>query len=412
MATRVVVTGIGMVTCLGNDTPTSWANILAGRSGIAHITNFDTTNHKVTIAGEVRGLDASKYMDKKEQRRNDIVVQYAVVATMEALAQSGLDVRAHADDVGVLIGSGVGGLQSMHEQFEILFSKGPDRISPFFIYQQIPDAATGYVAIVTGARGPNFAIVSACATSANSIGEAYEMIRRGDARAMIAGGCEQAITPIGIASFANMQALSRHNDEPERASRPFDAQRDGFVMGAGAGILILEDLELARERGAQILGEVIGYGASDDAYHITEPAPGGAGLQLAFRRTLAKAGIKPTDVEYINAHGTSTAFNDRAETEAIKHFFGDHAYRLAISSTKSMIGHTLGAAGGIEAAVTLLALREGILPPTINLEHPDPECDLDYVPNVARKANITIALSNNSGFGGHNAVLALKKWEE
>ncbi len=410
MATRVVVTGIGLVTCLGNDTASTWANILAGKSGIKPIASFDTTAHKVTIAGEVRGLDVTRYMDRKEQRRNDIVVTFAVKAAMEALDQSGLDVRAHQDDVGVIIGSGVGGLQSMHEQFEILFSKGPDRISPFFIYQQIPDAATGYVAIMTGARGPNYAIVSACASAANSIGEAYEIIRRGDARAMIAGGAEHAITPIGIASFANMQALSRRNAEPELASRPFDAERDGFVMGEGAGILILEDLELAQARGATILGEITGYGASADAYHITEPAPGGIGLQLAIRRAMEKSGMKPTDVQYINAHGTSTPLNDRTETAAIKAYFGDHAYRLAMSSTKSMIGHTLGAAGGIEAAVTLLALREGILPPTINLEHPDPDCDLDYVPNVARKASIDFALSNNMGFGGHNAVLALRKY--
>ncbi len=410
MATRVVVTGIGLVTCLGNDTASTWTNILAGKSGIRPIASFDTTAHKVTIAGEVRGLDVTRYMDRKEQRRNDIVVTFAVKAAMEALDQSGLDVRAHQDDVGVIIGSGVGGLQSMHEQFEILFSKGPDRISPFFIYQQIPDAATGYVAIMTGARGPNYAIVSACASAANSIGEAYEIIRRGDARAMIAGGAEHAITPIGIASFANMQALSRRNAEPELASRPFDAERDGFVMGEGAGVLILEDLELAQARGATILGEITGYGASADAYHITEPAPGGIGLQLAIRRAMEKSGMKPTDVQYINAHGTSTPLNDRTETAAIKSYFGDHAYRLAMSSTKSMIGHTLGAAGGIEAAVTLLALREGILPPTINLEHPDPDCDLDYVPNVARKASIDFALSNNMGFGGHNAVLAMRKY--
>jgi len=412
MATRVVVTGIGMVTSVGNDTATSWAALRAGTSGIRHIEHFDVTDQEVTIAGEVRNLDVIRYMDRKEQRRNDRVVAYSVVATMEALAQSGLDVRAHSDDVGVIIGSGIGGLESHEAQHHILFEKGPDRISPFYITQTIVDAPSGYVSILTGAGGPNFATVSACATSANAIGESYEIIRRGDARAMIAGGTECSITAIGIASFNNMKALSRHNDEPSKASRPFDALRDGFVMGEGAGILILEDYEFAQARGATILGEVVGYGASADAYHITEPIPGGTGLQRAMRRAIEKAGVSLTDVDYINAHGTSTPFNDRVETAAIKGLFGDHAYKVAISSTKSMVGHTLGAAGGIEAAVSILALRDGILPPTINLENADPECDLDYIPNVARKSNAKIALSNSMGFGGHNASLAFRKWEE
>jgi 3-oxoacyl-[acyl-carrier-protein] synthase II len=411
MATRVVVTGIGLVTSVGNDTATTWAALCAGQSGIRRIEHFDLTGQEVTIAGEVRDLDVSRYMDRKEQRRNDRIMGYAVCATMEALQQSGLDVHANTNDVGVVIGSGIGGLESCHEQFKVLFDKGPDRISPFFITQDIVDIISGYVAIMTGAGGPNFATVSACATSANAIGESFEIIRRGDARAMITGGAECSITPIGIASFNNMHALSRRNDDPPGASRPFDAERDGFVMGEGASILILEDLEFAQQRGATIYGEIVGYGATADAFHITEPAPGGTGLQRAMRRAIEKAGAKLTDVDYINAHGTATPFNDRTETEAIKQLFGDHAYRLAISSTKSMIGHTLGAAGGIESAVTLLSLREGILTPTINLQHPDPDCDLDYVPNVARKASITFALSNSMGFGGHNASLAFRRWE-
>ncbi len=411
MVTRVVVTGIGLVTSVGNDTASTWAALCAGKSGIKRIEHFDTTGQDVFIAGEVRDLDVSRYMDKKEQRRNDRIVGYGVCAAMEALQQSGLDVRANSDDVGVIIGSGIGGLESCHEQFRVLFEKGPDRISPFFITQDIVDILSGYVAIMTGAGGPNFATVSACATSANAIGESFEIIRRGDARAMIAGGAECSITPIGIAAFNNMRALSRRNDDPEGASRPFDVTRDGFVMGEGAGILILEDLEFARERGAPIYSEIVGYGATADAFHITEPAPGGTGLQRAMRRAVEKSGLKLSDVEYINAHGTATPFNDRTETAAIKSLFGDHAYQMAISSTKSMIGHTLGAAGGIESAVTMLSLREGLLTPTINLHNPDPDCDLDYVPNTARRADITFALSNSMGFGGHNASLAFRKWE-
>jgi len=411
MATRVVVTGIGLVTSVGNDVATSWKALCAGESGIKRIEQFDLAGQEVTFAGEVRDLDVSQYMDRKEMRRNDRVVQYVVAATMEALQQSGLDVRANAEDTGVIIGSGVGGLESHHVQFRTLFEKGPDRISPFYITQTIVDILAGYVAIMTGASGPNYATVSACSTSAHAIGESFETIRRGDAVAMITGGAECPITPIGIASFNNMGALSKRNDEPDKASRPFDATRDGFVMGAGSGVLILEDLEFAQARGAKILGEVVGYGATADAYHITEPAPRGYGLQRAMRRAVEKAGMKLADVDYINAHGTSTPYNDRTETAAIKELFGDHAYKMAISSTKSMIGHTLGAAGGVEAAITLLALQDAVLPPTINLEHPDPDCDLDYVPNVARKADIHFALSNSMGFGGHNACLALKKWE-
>jgi 3-oxoacyl-[acyl-carrier-protein] synthase II len=411
MATRVVVTGIGLVTSVGNDTQSTWQALLAGQSGIRRIEHFDLAGQTVTIAGEVRDFDATAFMPRKEQRRNDIVTHFAVAASKMALEQAGLDVLAHGDDVGVIIGSGVGGLDTDHDQFRTLFEKGPDRISPFFISMDIPDGPAGVVSIMTGAGGPNYCTVSACATGANAIGESYETIRRGDAKAMITGGAEHAITPIGIASFNNMHALSRRNDDPTRASRPFDAERDGFVMGEGAGILILEDLEFAQARGATILGEVVGYGSTADAYHITEPIPNGTGLQRAMRRAVEKAGAKLTDVDYINAHGTSTPFNDRTETAAIKQLFGEHAYKMAISSTKSMIGHTLGAAGGIEAAVTLMSLQEGLLTPTINQEHPDPECDLDYVPNEARKANIRLALSNSMGFGGHNVSLAFRKWE-
>jgi 3-oxoacyl-[acyl-carrier-protein] synthase II len=313
------------------------------------------------------------------------------------------------DDVGVVIGSGSGGLTTLDNQFRVLFERGPDRVSPFFITMMVADMAAGNVSMMLGARGPNFATVSACATGANAIGESFEIIRRGDARAMIAGGCEAGSTPMTLAAFTSMHALSRRNDEPQRASRPFDAERDGFVIGEGAGIVVLEDLELARERGAHVYAEILGYASTSDAHHITEPAPGGAGLARALRRALMKANVKPEQVDYINAHGTSTMYNDRDETAAIKSVFGPHAYKLAVSSTKSMTGHLMGAAGGVEIAVTALALHDGILPPTINYEHPDPACDLDYVPNTARRADIKIALSNSMGFGGHNAVVVLGK---
>ena len=317
-----------------------------------------------------------------------------------------------ADDVGVYIGSGIGGLTTLHEQFKTLFEKGPERISPFLINMMIIDGAPGMVSIITGAKGPNWAAVSACATSANTVGEAWETIRRGDAKAMIAGGAEKSMTPIAMAAFDNMHALSRRNNDPQGASRPFDATRDGFVMGEGAGILILEDLDFARARGAKILAELVGYGSTADAYHVTEPAPGGEGLVRAMRRALQKADLRPDQIDYINAHGTSTPFNDRTETQAIKTYFGDHAYQLAISSTKSMTGHMLGAAGAAEAVICVLAIQTGILPPTINLRHPDPQCDLDYVPNEARRRPIDVAMSNSMGFGGHNTCLIFKRYEE
>ena len=411
MSRRVVVTGIGMVTPVGNDTPSTWQALSEGRSGAGPIAAFDASDQDVRIAAEVKGFDPTQYMDRKEIRRNDQFVHYAVAATKQALADAELAItEENRDDVGVIIGSGIGGLQSCHEQFKILFDRGPDRVSPFFITQFITDIAAGYIAIQTGARGPNFATVSACATSSNAIGEAAEMIRRGDAVAMIAGGSEAGITPMGVAAFANMHALSRRNDDPTHASRPFDAERDGFLIAEGAGILILEDEGYARKRGARIYAELAGYASTADAHHITEPAPEGAGLARAMRRALAKAGVPLADIGYINAHGTSTVYNDRNETAAVKEVFGDHAKKLAMSSTKSMIGHTLGAAGGIEAGVTVLSLHHGVLTPTINYENRDPDCDLDYVPNEARETKVQAALSNSMGFGGHNAVLVFKRY--
>jgi 3-oxoacyl-[acyl-carrier-protein] synthase II len=411
--TRVVVTGLGLITSLGNDLATSWEALCQGKSGVAEITGYDTSKHRVHFGAEIKNFDPALYMDRKEVRRNDPYEQLAIATAKQALAQSGLQITGeNADDIGVYIGSGIGGLVTMHDQFKVLHEKGPDRISPFFINMMIIDGAPGIVSILTGAKGPNWAAVSACATSGNTVGEAWETIRRGDARAMIAGGSETGITPISMAAFDNMHTLSRRNDDPQGASRPFDATRDGFVMGEGAGMLILEDLDFARARGATILAELVGYASTGDAHHITEPAPGGAGLIRALRRALQKAGLRPDQVDYLNAHGTSTPFNDRMETQAIKTCFGDHAYRLAISSTKSMTGHTLGAAGAVEAVICIMAIQTGILPPTINLHHPDPECDLDYVPNEARHATVNVAMSNSMGFGGHNTCLIFKRYEE
>jgi len=411
MGKRVVITGMGMVTAVGNDTPTTWQALCEGRSGVGPITNFDASAMTTRIAAEVRGFDPAAYMDRKEVRRNDRFVHYAMGAAKQALSDAGFAItEENADDVGVIIGSGIGGLQTCHDQFRVLFEKGPDRVSPFFITMFITDIAAGFVSLTLGARGPNFATVSACATGANAIGEAAEMIRRGDAVAMLAGGAEAGITPIGIAAFSSMKALSRRNDDPEHASRPFDAERDGFVMGEGAGILLLEDEEHARQRGARIYAELAGYASTADAYHITEPAPGGEGLARAIKRALAKSELNPADVQYINAHGTATSLNDSHETEAIKSVFGADAKNVAISSTKSMIGHTLGAAGGIETAVTALTIYHGVITPTTNLTHPDPVCDLDYTPLVAREARVNAAISNSMGFGGHNAVVALKRY--
>jgi 3-oxoacyl-[acyl-carrier-protein] synthase II len=410
---RVVVTGLGLVTSLGNDLASSWEKLCQGQSGISEITAYDSSQHRVHIAGQVRDFDPSLYMDRKEARRNDPYEQLAIATSKQALAQAKLQITDDfADDVGVYIGSGIGGLVTQHEQFRILHDKGPDRISPFFINMMIIDGAPGIVSVMTGARGPNWAAVSACATSGNTIGEAWETIRRGDAKVMIAGGSEKAVTPIAMAAFDNMKALSRRNDDPQGASRPFDATRDGFVMGEGSAILILEELEFAQARGANILAELVGYGCTSDAYHITEPVPGGNGLARAMKIALRKAGLTPKQVNYINAHGTSTGPNDRTETAAIKSVFGEAAYQVAISSTKSMMGHTLGAAGAIEAVISIQSIRNNIIPPTINLHHSDPECDLDYVPNEARHATVNIAMSNVMGFGGHNTCLIFKRYEE
>ncbi|GCE26285.1 3-oxoacyl-[acyl-carrier-protein] synthase 2 [Dictyobacter alpinus] len=410
---RVVVTGLGLVTSLGNDLASSWEALVQGKSGIGEITAYDTSKHRVHFGGEIKNFDAAQYMDRKELRRNDPYEQLAIATTKQALAHAKLEITSDfADDVGVYIGSGIGGLVTLHDQFKVLHEKGPDRISPFFINMMIIDGAPGIVSIMTGAKGPNWAAVSACATSGNTIGEAWETIRRGDARVMIAGGSEKAITPIAMAAFDNMHALSRHNENYQEASRPFDAERDGFVMGEGSAILILEDLEFAKARGATILAELVGYGSTGDASHVTAPAPGGEGLVRAMRRALQKAGLTPEQVDYINAHGTGTEFNDSTETQAIKTLFGEHAYRVAISSTKSMTGHTLGAAGAVEAVISIQSILNGVIPPTINLHHPDPACDLDYVPNEARHATVNIAMSNSMGFGGHNTSLVFKRYEE
>ncbi|MEO8972267.1 MAG: beta-ketoacyl-ACP synthase II [Ktedonobacteraceae bacterium] len=409
---RVVVTGMGLITSLGNDLNTNWEALVAGKSGMGEITAYDTSRFRVHFAGEVKTFDPSLYMDRKEVRRADPYEQLAVAATKQALAQAELQITPeNADDIGVYIGSGIGGLVTLHDQFQVLHEKGPDRISPFFINMMIIDGAPGLVAIMTGAKGPNWAAVSACATSGNTIGEAWETIRRGDAKAMIAGGAEKAVTQIAMAAFDNMHALSRRNDDPQGASRPFDATRDGFVMGEGAGMLILEDLDFAKARGATILAEMVGYASTDDAHHVTEPAPGGEGLVRSMRRALQKANLRPEQIDYINAHGTSTPPNDRSETQAIKTVFGEYAYKVAISSTKSMTGHTLGAAGAVESVISIMSIQTGVIPPTINLHNPDPECDLDYVPNEARHATVNIAMSNVMGFGGHNTSIIFKRYE-
>src|ERR1051326_7800875 len=413
MLPRVVVTGVGLLTPVGNDVASTWEALRQGKSGVGPITCYDSSRFRVHFAAEVKNFDPSLYMDRKEMRRTDPYERFAIATSKQALAQSGLQItKDNADDIGVYIGSGIGGLTTWQDQFKVLFEKGPERISPHFPNMIIVDGAPGIVSIMTGAKGPNWAAVSACATSSNTIGEAWETIRRGDARAMIAGGSEKGVSPIAMASFDNMHALSRRNDDPQGASRPFDATRDGFVMGEGSGMLLLEELEFARARGAKILVELVGYGTTVDGYHMTEPAPGGVGLVRAMRRALQKAGLRPDQIDYINAHGTSTPFNDRTETQAIKSYFGEHAYRLAISSSKSMTGHMLGAAGAAEAVISVLALQAGILPPTINLRHPDPECDLDYVPNEARRQPIDTAMSNSMGFGGHNTCLIFRRYEE
>ncbi|MDR5583521.1 beta-ketoacyl-ACP synthase II [Paenibacillus larvae] len=409
---RVVVTGLGVISSLGQNANTFWENILAGKSGVSPVDNFDVSAYPTRIAASVRDFSPEDYMDKKESRRMDRFVQFAVAASKLALEDAKLNIATDTDPerVGVYIGSGIGGLATWEEQHRVLLEKGPKRVSPFFIPMMIVNMASGQVSMMTGAKGPNSTSVTACATGTHSIGDSFRLIQSGDADVMICGGAEATITPIGLAGFCSMKAMSTRNEEPQKASRPFDQDRDGFIMGEGAGILVLESLEHAQKRGATIYGEVIGYGLSGDAHHITEPDPDGAArcMKMAVR----SAGIGFEEVDYINAHGTSTPVGDVSETTAIEKTFGDHAYKLAVSSTKSMTGHLLGAAGGVEAVICALTLRDGIIAPTINLDNQDPDCDLDYVPNEARKADVKVAMSNSFGFGGPNATIVLKKYQE
>jgi len=408
---RVVVTGLGLITPLGIGVEASWQGLLAGRSGIRRITAFDASGFPTQIAGEVDGFVPEDFIDGKDVKKMDRFIQFAVAAAGMAVEDAGLSIgEANAERVGVAVGAGMGGLPIIEKYHRVFLERGPRRITPFFIPSLIINLASGQISIRFGAKGPNLAEVTACATGSHSIGESFRIVERGDADVMIAGGTEACLTALGVGGFNAMKALSTRNDEPERASRPFDVDRDGFVMGEGAGVLILEALEHARARGARIHAEITGYGMTADAYHITSPEPTGEGAARCMRMALRGAGMAPEEVGYINAHGTSTKYGDEIETRAIKTVFGEHARRLAVSSTKSMTGHLLGAAGGVEAVVTVLALRDGRLPPTINLDRPDPECDLDYVPNQAREARIEAALSNSFGFGGTNACLLFRRF--
>jgi 3-oxoacyl-[acyl-carrier-protein] synthase II len=408
---RVVITGVGAVTPVGNTADEFWAALVAGRSGIGPITRFDTTGYATRIAGELKGFDSLKYIDKKDDRKFDRFLKYAVACAVMAVADAGIKTdRVDAPRFGVLVGSGIGGIETLLDNYETLRTKGPDRVSPFFVPMIIVNMASGVISMRFGAKGPNSSVVTACATGNHAIGDAMKIIERGDADVMIAGGSEAIIIPLTIAGFCQMKAMSTRNDDPTRASRPFDAERDGFVCGEGGGLVVLESLEHARKRDARIYAEVVGYGMTGDAYHMTAPDPEGDGAARAMAAALRDAALEPSAVGYINAHGTSTPYNDKFETIAIKRVFGDHAKKLAVSSTKSMTGHLLGAAGGIEAIATAFALHHGVLPPTMNYEKPDPDCDLDYVPNQARKQDVEVALSNAFGFGGTNATLAFKKY--
>jgi 3-oxoacyl-[acyl-carrier-protein] synthase II len=412
LARRVVVTGLGLICGVGNTSTEVWQNIVAGKGGVTRITSFDATNFACQIAAEVKGFDPLNFIEKKEIKKMGRFIHFAMAATDEAMKMSGLQVTDEiATRVGVHIGSGVGGFDVIEREHEALLKGGPRKISPFFIPAAIVNLAAGHVSIRYGAKGPNEATATACTTSAHAIGDAYKIIQRCDADVMIAGGSEAAITPMGVGGFAAMRALSTRNDAPEKASRPWDSDRDGFVIGEGAGILVLEDLEFAQRRGAKILSEIIGYGMSADAYHITQPAEEGEGGWRVMTSAINDAKLNPGDIDYVNAHGTSTPLGDVLETKAIKRTFGAGT-KVAVSSTKSMTGHLLGGAGGLEAGITILALRDQVLPPTINLDKPDPECDLDYVPNVARKAPLNIALSNSFGFGGTNGSLIFKRWAD
>ncbi len=409
---RVVITGLGCISPLGLDVPTTWSNIVAGKSGVGPITHFDTSNFKTKIAAEVRGFDGVPLFGTRDARRLDRFCQFAMAAARQAVENSGLVISdENRARIGALVGSGIGGLTTLFEQINIYYDRGPTRVSPFVVNMMIPDSAGGAIAIDLGIRGPNFAITAACATGAYAIGEAVEIIRRGAADVMLAGGSEAVIVPITVAGLSVMTAISTRNDEPERASRPFDATRDGFVMGEGAGVLVLESLEYAQARKAHILAEVTGFGANNDAFHITAPPEHGEGSAACMELALKDAGLTTQDIGYINAHGTSTILNDKSETAAIKAVFGEQAYNIPVSSTKSMVGHQLGAAGAVEAIICVKALQDNILPPTINYETPDPLCDLDYIPNTARPASIQHAMTNSFGFGGHNASLIISRYK-
>jgi 3-oxoacyl-[acyl-carrier-protein] synthase II len=409
---RVVVTGIGLVSALGIGTSETWAALLAGQSGVTRITKFDISGYATQIAAEVKGFDPLAFLEKKDIKKMDLFIQYAIAAAQFAMDDSKLEITAdNAPNIGVFIGSGIGGFITIEREHEELLKGGPRKVSPFFIPSAIINLAAGQVSIRFGAKGPNSATCTACSASAHAIGDAYEIIKRCDADAMIAGGSEAAICPMSVAGFGQLRALSTRNDDPPRACRPFDKNRDGFIIGEGAGVIVLEELEHAKRRGAPIYAEIVGYGMSSDAYHMTAPSEDGDGARRAMAMAIRKANIAPDDVDYINAHGTSTPYNDRIETHAIHNCFGDHAGKLAISSTKSMTGHLLGGAGGLEAGITALAVHQQVVPPTINLEEPDPDCDLDYVPHQKRKMPIRYALSNSFGFGGTNATLLFKKFE-
>lgn len=413
MFPRIVITGMGTINSIGQSVESTWKGIIEGCSGVSTITAFDTTGFECRISGEVKNFVPGNYMDVKEARRMDRSCQFAVVAAQQAIDQSGLEITdQNSEQIGVIVGSGIGGINSTVDGTRTLEQKGPNRVSPFLTTMMLPDTASGQIAIRHNIKGINFCIVSACASSAHCIGEAWEIIRRGDADVVVCGGSDATINPLALAGFNNARALSRHNEEPEKASRPFDSNRDGFVPSEGAAILVIESLEHAKARGANILAEIVGYGATCDAYHVTAPPPDGSGAARAMKIALRKAGLKPEEIDYINAHGTSTPAGDLAETNAIKAVFDDYAYKVPVSSTKSELGHLLGASGAMEAIVAVETIRTGIIPPTINLEHPDPECDLDYVPNTARQMPVDVVLSNSFGFGGHNAALIFSRYVE
>ena len=410
---RVVVTGIGILCPVGLNASSTWEALIAGKSGIDYITLFAPEPFATKFAGEVKGFEPTDYVSRKEARHMDRFIQLAVAASSQALKQAGIQINlSNQNNIGVIIGSGFGGLLTLSEQIRILLERGPDRVSPFLIPMMAANMASAQVSIMLGAKGPNFCTASACSSGSDAIGTAYEIIRRGDAQVMLAGGSEAAVTPIGIAAFNALRVLSTRNSEPQLASRPFDAEREGFVLSEGAAALMLEDLSFAQRRGANILAEIMGYGVSSDAYHVTQPPEDGEGAVRAMQMALNKAGLATTEIDYINAHGTSTPLNDKMETKAIKAVFGDTAYHIPISSTKSMMGHLLGGGGAVEAVICVMVIQHGIIPPTINLTHPDPECDLDYVPNIARQAKVTTALSNSFGFGGHNSVLVFRQYCE